>query len=385
MKIVLATGIYPPDIGGPATYVHALSGELISKGIDVVVVTYAHRKHQSPNPNHQINPKSQIPSFDEAQDDTCNVIRVSKSIPILRWILYAMALRKHAKDAGIVYAFSSVSVGIPLILAHLKKPKKILRLGGDFFWERYTARGGMLSLQEWYESLHLSLRLSHYFMHWLLNQFDQVIFSTQFQQEIYEDFYQSIPPHSVIENPSPMVNVQQRNRTRSNIFRLLFMGRFVGFKNLFTLLDAVHDLPQVTLTLAGEGPLKKNLLAKIIRDDIGDRVSVVGSVYGDEKSKPLQEHDLLVIPSTTEISPNMALEARSFGLPVLLTEETGLSAQLRDGMIVRRLRTKDDIEMAVLEVQQNYETFARDAIRNPSMLSWKEVREEHMALFKKII
>ena len=81
----------------------------------------------------------------------------------------------------------------------------------------------------------------------------------------------------------------------------------------------------------------------------------------------------------------MALEARSFGLPVLLTEETGLSAQLRDGMIVRRLRTKDDIEMAVLEVQQNYETFARDAIQNPSMRSWKEVCEEHTVLFQKML
>jgi hypothetical protein len=40
MKIVLATGIYPPDIGGPATYVRELAESLTSKGNKVVIVTY---------------------------------------------------------------------------------------------------------------------------------------------------------------------------------------------------------------------------------------------------------------------------------------------------------------------------------------------------------
>ena len=50
MKIVLATGIYPPDIGGPATYVSCLASEFSRLGMEVIVVTYGgNHKSQAPN------------------------------------------------------------------------------------------------------------------------------------------------------------------------------------------------------------------------------------------------------------------------------------------------------------------------------------------------
>lgn len=395
MKIVLATGIYPPDIGGPATYVQNLAQEFVARGVEVKVLTYARKKFQIPSfetlrrvmLRRSFAKQSDVSkhSGGAPQDDTKMVIRVNKSVPILRWVLYALALRKHAKDADIVEAFSSVSVGVPLAFAKLKKPKKILRLGGDFVWERYTAGGGMMGLKEWYESLHWTLWMNHRLIHWLLNRFDHIVFSTRFQEELYEEFYQSIPKHSVIENAIPGLP-QHRLRTKlGSSFRLLFMGRFVGFKNLFTLLDAVKDMPHVTLTLVGEGPLKKNVLAKILRDGTHDRVNVFGSLYGKDKIAVFKEHDLLVIPSTTEISPNTALEAEALGLLVLLTAETGLSMELQQGMIVRRLRTKEDIQKGVLEVCQEYEKFAEEATKNISMRSWKDVGDEHMTLFKTLL
>lgn len=44
MKIVLATGIYPPDIGGPATYAYHLAKEFTDRQHQVTVVTYICRK-----------------------------------------------------------------------------------------------------------------------------------------------------------------------------------------------------------------------------------------------------------------------------------------------------------------------------------------------------
>jgi hypothetical protein len=40
MKILLATGIYPPEIGGPATYAKLLSDELPKRGIEVDVLPF---------------------------------------------------------------------------------------------------------------------------------------------------------------------------------------------------------------------------------------------------------------------------------------------------------------------------------------------------------
>ena len=41
MKIILATGIFPPDIGGPAIYTEGLALELKKLGLEVKVVTYS--------------------------------------------------------------------------------------------------------------------------------------------------------------------------------------------------------------------------------------------------------------------------------------------------------------------------------------------------------
>ena len=59
-KILLATGIFPPDIGGPATYVENLAIELEKLGHKVRVVTYSSEK--IPNNKSQITNKSQIPN-----------------------------------------------------------------------------------------------------------------------------------------------------------------------------------------------------------------------------------------------------------------------------------------------------------------------------------
>ena len=113
MKIVLATGIYPPDIGGPATYVRALADQLNRLGHQVIVITYG---------------KVDTKTTTIWQDGAWQVVSVPwKGKPILRWFLFARALKKFAADADIVEAFSSVSVGVPIALARLRKPRKILR------------------------------------------------------------------------------------------------------------------------------------------------------------------------------------------------------------------------------------------------------------------
>ncbi len=355
MKIILATGVYPPAIGGPATYVKNIAERLAAMGEQVTVVTYA--------------------SHASVTEAPWRVVSVPLGIPILRWFQYAHALRREAKDADVVEAFSAVSVGVPMILARLKKPKKLMRLGGDFLWERYTDLRGKKTLQQWYAARPPVM----FFLRRILRHFDHIIFSTWFQEQLYKRAYPDLPRHSVIENALPEGTLVLH--ARHDPFRLLFLGRFVRFKNLRPLLRAVADLPHVTLTLLGEGPASKELsqLAQKLR--LKGRLAFLPPVAGEEKEKALREHDLLVIPSFTEISPHAALEARSHGLPVLLTEETGLGDELREGMLIASLRTSEEITRAVLEVEHNYEMIAQKAASSFRKRAWEDVASEHRALF----
>jgi len=373
VKIVLATGIYPPDIGGPATYVHALARELDGAGHEVVVVTYGAARSG------------------EVESGKWKVISVSKrGGPLLRWWRYSRVLKKEGQDADVVYAFSSVSCGVPVMLARLKRPKKILRLGGDFFWERYTDAGGVLGLREWYESLKKwkaprlrsgqvesgkwkALRL---IMAWILRVFDHIIFSTRFEEEIYEQVY-TLPSHSVIENAAPAGTPMLHRKHEP--FHLLFMGRFVGFKNLPALLEAVAALPDVRLTLVGSGPMEAKL-----RRLVDGRVRFLPPVSGAEKQRMFAEHDLLVIPSLTELSPNVALEARAAGLPVLLTEETGLSETLAMGMLLSDCSTPERIAEEVRQVRTEYDAIAQAAASTPPARGWADVSREHLSLFARL-
>ena len=388
-RVVLATGIYPPDIGGPATYARELARELIENGVAVTVVTYARRNCEL----RIANCEKQIGN----SDDKWLIIRVPfAGGPLLRWWRYARALKNYGSDADIIYAFSSVSCGIPLWLAGLRKPKKILRLGGDFLWERYTDLGGEKSLREFHENSFWFLVFS-FWMKRLLNTFDYIVFSTRFQEEIYEKHYKRLPRHSVIENAAPSPNPLPLRGARASKphdpFRLLWMGRMVGFKNLPALIEAISDqrlATSVSMTLVGDGPLYSKLKAQSSKpraqsSKLGVSITFHPPVHGDEKQKIFSEHDLLILPSLTEISPNVALEARAAGLPVLLTEETGLSEVLSQGIVLRSMRTAKEIASAIEGVMKNYSTIASGVSEPPPDRSWERVTEEHLQLFNSIL
>lgn len=363
MKVVLATGIYPPDIGGPATYVRHLAEEMAKKGVEVVVVTYGSAKLKA-----------------QSSESDWPITYVSKwGGPLLRWWRYAQALRKCGKDADVIYAFSSVSCGVPLWMARLKKPKKVLRLGGDFFWERYTDVGGMMSLREWYESRPQSQKAKHP----LLGTFDRIVFSSRFQEKMYEKHFTRLPSHSVIENAVP--GGQPQLHQKHDPFRLLFMGRFVGFKNLPALVRALSDLPNVALMFVGDGSTKRALQSLVSSLSLDDRVTFLSPVHGEEKQRMFDSHDLMVIPSITEITPNVALEARSAGLPVLLTEETGLSEALTQGMVLENLKEPAEMVHAIQRIQDDYDAGARNAAAPPPERSWQTVAEEHLSFFRLLV
>ena len=358
MHIVLATGIYPPEIGGPATYVRELRRELQLRSAAVTVIAYG------------VSP-------DAEEDD---VVRISRSGgPLVRWNRYAAALRRYGRDADIVYAFSSVSVGVPLWMARLRHPKTILRLGGDFLWERYTDRGGTKGLKDWYAA---GPRFQGV-MNGLLKQFQHIVFSTAFEEEIYEKFYSVLPLHSVIENAVPL-GMPVLHRAHDP-FRLLFLGRFVGFKNLGSLILALEEEPAMHLTLVGDGPLLQPLQNIVHERSLAYRVTFLPAQGGDKKQQVFLDHDLLVLPSLTEISPNVALEARASGMPVLLTQETGLSAALLDGAMLRPLRSPPEIAQALREARDNYPTLAERSAGVLPERSWGKVAEEHLSLFRSFL
>lgn len=133
---------------------------------------------------------------------------------------------------------------------------------------------------------------------------------------------------SVIDNPTREVTDQHREaglRLRAGLAAkhlVVAIGRLVEDKGFATLIDAVADLRDVELWIAGEGPLRASLAAR------RGRVRLLGP--RDDALALLCAADVVAIPSFMEGLPLVALEACAAGAVVVHSGAGGLS-RLFDG------------------------------------------------------
>jgi rhamnosyl/mannosyltransferase len=116
--------------------------------------------------------------------------------------------------------------------------------------------------------------------------------------------------------------------------RVLFVGRFVYYKGLDVLVDAIARTA-ATLLLVGEGPLEPELRQRVALRGIQERVRFVGRVTDDELPAYYQASDLFVLPSVakTETFGVVQVEAMAAGLPVVSTNlPTGVPWVNQDGV-----------------------------------------------------
>lgn len=110
MKLVLATPLYPPEIGGPATYAQLLVEGLPKKGIEVVLVKFSDVRH--------------LPK-------------------VVRHYAYYRRVLRAARNADVVLALDPVSAGLPAMKAAKKAGKPfVVKIAGDYAWEQGQQRFG---------------------------------------------------------------------------------------------------------------------------------------------------------------------------------------------------------------------------------------------------
>lgn len=101
---------------------------------------------------------------------------------------------------------------------------------------------------------------------------------------------------------------------------ILFVGRFVYYKGLEYLVQAMKHLPGVLL-LVGNGPLEGQLKTLVSKLKLCDRVKFIGNVNDNELPIYYQASDVFVLPSiaNSEAYGLVQLEAHASGIPVVST------------------------------------------------------------------
>jgi glycosyltransferase involved in cell wall biosynthesis len=150
----------------------------------------------------------------------------------------------------------------------------------------------------------------------------------------------------------------RRSRNLDSHFVLLSIGRLVEKKGLHHLLAALNtigaDLPEWTLVIAGDGPLREDLQRTAAEFGLAERVRFVGYVTGRDKEEWLQSADALVVPSVVasdgdaEGLPVALLEGLAHGLICVATNESGADDVLTHGVDGFLCSQKDEAALAAL-------------------------------------
>ncbi|HEY3018930.1 MAG TPA: glycosyltransferase, partial [Solirubrobacteraceae bacterium] len=104
------------------------------------------------------------------------------------------------------------------------------------------------------------------------------------------------------------------------------------------LLEAIADAPGVNCVLAGDGPMRSELERRAAELGIAERVAFLGAVDSRSVASLYAGADLLVLPSVSEASPLVVVEAMASGVPVLATRVAGVPTfvdDFRTGFLVR--------------------------------------------------
>jgi glycosyltransferase involved in cell wall biosynthesis len=142
-------------------------------------------------------------------------------------------------------------------------------------------------------------------------------------------------PNWISRSPQFLHRVNHQGRTR-----LLFIGRMVTFKGLPLLLNAIRDMPDISLTVVGEGAM----LAQFQRQAVGLDVCFAGF---HQNVQPFYDAaDIFVMPSLgLEGLPLVSIEAMGNGLPCLFSDLPVHREVSEAGRTARLFRTGDAADL----------------------------------------
>lgn len=173
---------------------------------------------------------------------------------------------------------------------------------------------------------------------------------------------------------------------------ILYLGRIDYYdKGLDVLIKSFKNMTQkypIRLVIAGGGRSKE--IRKVERSIQNTRIDLVGKVEGEKKNEYIGNCLFLCIPSRNEASPVVALEAFSFGKPIIATEVGGLPEIVRQsgaGLLVKS-GDVDSLTMQMSKLVENAKLRKELGSRGRNFATdytWEEITKRQEGYYKKVL
>jgi glycosyltransferase involved in cell wall biosynthesis len=311
MKVLIVTGIWPPDVGGPASHAPEFATWLRAQGIAAEVVTTADREPaKQPYAVHWVS-RSLPPGLRHAQ-----VVRV---------------VTEQARHADVVYEISML--GRSTLGSALARTPFVAKLPSDPAYERARRRGlfagDMDAFQ--HERGGVGIRALRVARDAELRRASHVVCPSAYLRELAIGWGVAPERVTVVPNPAPPVpDMPPRDELRARLDidgpTLVFAGRLTRQKTLEVAFEAIERVPAVRLLVVGDGPERAQLEARA-----GERVAFLGPQPRARVLELFRAADASLLSSAWENVPHGVVESLAVGTPVISTAIGGVAEVVRDG------------------------------------------------------
>lgn len=320
MRLLIATPLYPPESGGPATY-----ARLLEQGLpfSVTVVKFT---------DVRTYPKG------------------------IRHGVYFWKVYKAAKYADVVLALDPVSVGLPaLVAARLRRKPFVVKVVGDYAWEQGVQRFGINdTLDDFVTRTHVPFPVTilRAIQTHVVSSAIAVIVPSRYLKTIVSNW--GIPDTKIsviynaieLETGGVVPGVVQKSPHPC----IVTVGRLVPWKQIDRVIDAVASMGKdVSLVVVGDGPERKRLEEK--GTSLGDRIIFTGALPHADTLACIAAADVFILNSSYEGLSHVLIESLMLGKPIVATSAGGNTELVRDrvnGTIISPTASTQELALALM-------------------------------------
>lgn len=318
MRILIVSGIFHPETGGPATYLFYLLPALQAHGHEIRVITFG-----EPDATPYGYPVTRITR--------------RQSIP-RRLIHFTYEVLHQAKWADLLFV---QGYPFPVIPAHLvwRRPM-VTKVVSDFSWEfarrHHWTELDVIAFQSARHPRKLRLLRALYFR--TLRIANAIIVPSEHIAQLVRQWNVPETHICLIENAIPPSDLAQVDRQAlrqelgltPNRFLAVTVGRLTPVKGVDVAIRAMRDLPDAELVIVGSGEQQPEL--EVLAAHMGARVRFVGQQPHDLSLRYIRAADVFVLSSHTEGLSHVLLEALQVGTPAIATAVGGNTEILENGI-----------------------------------------------------
>jgi glycosyltransferase involved in cell wall biosynthesis len=318
LRILIVSGIWPPDVGGPASHGPEFGRFLLARGHEVRAVT------------------NTGPGGADASGFPVTAARRDRALPV-RMATSTIAVAGAARWPDTVYATGLIYKSA--LASALNRVPLVVKLTTDPAYERARWLGRFSGEIEAFQHPNPdpAIRYLKRVRNAMLSRAAGVVIPSRYLAEIARGWGLPAERVSVVPNPAPPVDETVprevlRRRLGINGTTFVFAGRLVAAKDLPLAVAAMRHVPEARLVIVGDGPERRRVADAIADAGVGSRVVLTGGLRRPEAVQWLRAADAAVLSSAWENLPHAAVEAIAVGTPVVATAVGGVPEVVETGV-----------------------------------------------------